>query len=106
MPSTIIQIRRRITGADPGPGQLAAGELGYAFESGKLFIGAVSPSDPPIQVGGFSLVDSDISLSSASNAFYFGPPDVDGTWRIIRNGSNLEFQRRITGSYVMQFTMP
>jgi len=43
-------------------------------------------------------VAGDIEIGS-SNAFYFGDPETDGTWRIIRNGSNLEFQLRESGGW-------
>jgi hypothetical protein len=44
-------------------------------------------------------------LVGSTNAFYFGASDVDGTWRIVRSGNNLVFERRESGSYVTKFTM-
>jgi len=44
-------------------------------------------------------------LIGSSNAFYFGASDFDGTWRIVRSGDNLVFERRESGSYVAKFTM-
>jgi len=41
-------------------------------------------------------VDGDIEIGS-DDAFYFGEPGDDGTWRIIRSGSDLEFQIRESG---------
>jgi len=38
-------------------------------------------------------------------AFYFGDENIDGTWRIIIVGNNLEFQRRELGVWVTKSTM-
>lgn len=35
-----------------------------------------------------------------TKAFYFGDSTTDGSWRIIRSGDNLNFQRRVSGSWV------
>ncbi|GIV32718.1 MAG: hypothetical protein KatS3mg031_0253 [Chitinophagales bacterium] len=40
-----------------------------------------------------------------SDAFYFGDPAVDGTWRIVRNGSNLSFERKESGVWVQKSVM-
>jgi len=40
-----------------------------------------------------------VSIPSAE-AFYFGSPTVDGSWRIVRNGNNLNLERRESGSWV------
>lgn len=40
--------------------------------------------------------------TGAANAFYFGDPTTDGTWRIVRDGDDLSFERRETGSYVFK----
>jgi len=39
-------------------------------------------------------------VGASTTALYFGDPATDGTWRIVRNGNDLEFQRRESGSYV------
>jgi hypothetical protein len=44
--------------------------------------------------------------AGAANAFYFGDSNTDGTWRIRRDGNNLVFERRVSGNYVVQFTVP
>ncbi|MFA6152914.1 MAG: hypothetical protein WC716_16450 [Chitinophagaceae bacterium] len=36
----------------------------------------------------------------STGAFYLGNSTTDGTWRIIRNGANLEMQLRVSGAYV------
>jgi len=41
----------------------------------------------------------DLEVGSA-NALYFGPSGTDGTWRIVRSGNNLAFERRESGNYV------
>lgn len=35
-----------------------------------------------------------------ADAFYMGDPTTDGTWRIVRSGTALEFQRRESGTWV------
>ena len=46
----------------------------------------------------------DIQTGSA-NAFYFGDPSVNGTWRILRSGDNLVYERRESGSWVTKLSM-
>lgn len=46
----------------------------------------------------------------SAQAFFFGRPNADGTWpdatwRIIRNGNNLEIQRRETAAWVVKSTI-
>lgn len=48
--------------------------------------------------------NADVETGSA-NAFYFGANNVDGTYRIVRSGNDLVFERRETGSYVTKFTI-
>lgn len=38
-------------------------------------------------------------------AFYLGDPAVDGTWRIIKSGNNLAFERRESATWVAKETM-
>ena len=45
------------------------------------------------------------STVSATDPFYFGDPDTNGTWRIIRSGDNLAFQRREAGLWVSKGKM-
>ncbi|MCK5833712.1 hypothetical protein KAH81_08590, partial [bacterium] len=44
-------------------------------------------------------VNGDIEVG-ATDAFYFGDPTTDGTWRIIRVGTDLQFQLRVGGAWV------
>ena len=47
------------------------------------------PSDEGVEIG-------------LDDAFYFGDPDTDGSWRIIRCGANLQFQLRIGETWTMK----
>ena len=44
-------------------------------------------------------MSEDIKMN-VEKAFYFGDPDTDGTWRIIREGDSLAFQRLESGEWV------
>lgn len=46
----------------------------------------------------------DIEVDS-SGAYYMGDPVVNGTWRMVRSGNDLVFQRRESGSYVTKSTI-
>lgn len=37
---------------------------------------------------------------ASTDAVYLGDPLVDGTWRIVRDGNNLSYQRREASSWV------
>lgn len=50
------------------------------------------------------LADGDININEV-NAFYLGDKNTDGTWRIIRSGNNLVFQRREGGTWVEKGSM-
>jgi hypothetical protein len=41
----------------------------------------------------------------AADAYYFGVPNVNDTWRIVRSGNNLVIERRETGAYVTKSTI-
>ena len=41
----------------------------------------------------------------AANGFYFGDASTNGSWRIIRDGNNIKFQRRESGSWVDKSTI-
>lgn len=47
-----------------------------------------------------------LGLEESTTAFYLGPSGTDGSWRIIRSGNNLIFQRREAGSWVTKSTIP
>jgi hypothetical protein len=56
-----------------------------------------------------SLVEGSLELEfvdelvlPADKAVYLGAKDTDGSWRIIRDGDNLEFQRRESGNWIMK----
>ena len=57
-------------------------------------------TDPALLVRG----NGDVSVSK-SEAFHFGDPDTDGTWRITRDGTNLVFELRVSGSYVTKMAI-
>ena len=44
--------------------------------------------------------DQDGVVLSATGAIYLGDKNTDGTWRIIRDGNDLAFQRREAGAWV------
>jgi len=50
------------------------------------------------------IVDGNIDASSTS-IFYFGDETTDGSWRIERNGTDLLFQRRESGSWITKSTI-
>lgn len=45
-------------------------------------------------------VYNDLQGSIASQVVYFGAEDVDGSWRIIRSGTGLAFERRESAVWV------
>jgi len=49
-------------------------------------------------------INVDTELAS-TKAFYFGDKDTDGSWRIVRSGDDLDFQRRVSGSWVSKSTI-
>jgi len=74
---------------------------------GTEFIMALTPpNSTTIQERIFINGDGEIAQLNANAAFYFGNPFVDGTWRIRRDGNNLVFERRVSGNYIVQFTIP
>ncbi len=48
---------------------------------------------------------NDDIASDEGKAFYFGDPNTEGTWRIIRTGDNLSFQRLESGEWVFKLTI-
>jgi hypothetical protein len=75
--------------------------------SNKLYI-ENSNSVTPLIGGDFSTddvtVNADLHVRS-TDAFYFGDETTDGTWRIVRSGTNLVFELRESGSWVTKSTM-
>lgn len=49
-------------------------------------------------------VVGDIETGSA-NAFYFGDPSTDGSWRLVRSGNDLVIERRVTGAWATKSTI-
>lgn len=79
----------------------AWGNATHLSRTGKL-IGRVWNIGTPVDV--LTLTPNGASIGSAQ-AFYFGAEATDGTWRIIRDGTGLKFQRRESGSYVDKSTI-
>lgn len=50
--------------------------------------------------------NGDIIMSSSTAAIYFGSDTVDGTWRIIRSGTGLSFDRREGGTFIQKQVVP
>jgi hypothetical protein len=83
-------------------------KAGYTeIGSNKLYI-SNSETTTPLIKGDFSTnkleLNADLYIPSAQ-AFYFGNEQTDGSWRIIRNGDNLLFQRLEVGTWVTKQTM-
>ncbi len=70
---------------------------GKSYFNGNVGIGAPNPTSKLDIVGSVEV--------STNDAFYFGDPTTDGTWRIIRSGANLVFQRRESAAWVTKNTM-
>lgn len=62
--------------------------------NGDVGIGITSPSSKLD-------VDGDIEVTD-TDAFYFGDPSTNGSWRIVRDGNDLSFERRELGSWVFK----
>jgi hypothetical protein len=45
-------------------------------------------------------------VQAAASYHYFGDVATDGSWRVGRNGAGLDFDKRVAGSYVNQFSLP
>ena len=64
----------------------------------------MNESDPSskLDVGGDIEIDAG---TVGDDAFYFGDPDTDGSWRIKRDGNDLSFERRESGVWVFKVKM-
>ena len=73
-----------------------------------LGYGAKVSASNTIQLGNTSVTkvktSGDIEVDD-TNAFYFGDSNVDGTWRIVRVGDNLVYQRREAAAWVTKVMM-
>lgn len=58
-----------------------------------------------ISIEGHTKTQGSISLLDADQSFYFGDENTDGSWRIVRSGNNLLFERRESGVWVSKSTM-
>ena len=67
------------------------------YTAGEVGIGTATTSSQ-LDVAG------DIETGSA-NAFYFGDPSTDGSWRIVRDGNDLSFERRETGTWTFKMKL-
>lgn len=113
--------------ADTPPDYSGAGLLFLRVDSGVSFVEFVSISlsdlpsialddlsdvtlttpatDSVLQFDGSVWIDRlDVELSSSS-AYYLGDPTTDGTWRFVRNGSDLEIQVRESGTFNAKATI-
>lgn len=89
----IVQIAANTSTAGSG------GETVMAqFEDTGAYIGGAASPTSMLDVNG------DVEIGSA-DAYYMGDPTTDGTWRMVRSGNNLIFQRRESGSYVTKDTI-
>lgn len=79
----------------------AWGTATHLSRAGKL-IGRVWNVGTPVDV--LTLTPNGAGVGG-SQAYYFGAEATDGTWRIIRSGNDLKFQRRESGSYVDKSTI-
>lgn len=77
--------------------RISASVDSYINSGSNFGIGNSSPSSA-LDVTG------DIETGSA-NAFYFGDPTTDGSWRIVRDGNDLSFERRETGTWVFKMKL-
>jgi len=121
-----------MSGLTVGPDQrpaLAAGDVGFLFYGTNMLLmyrwnGAAYiqfPPDASITQPGIVntsaqefngvktfddgiIVDADIELSSTST-WYVGAPATDGTWKIVRSGTDLQISRREAGVYVVKATI-
>jgi len=48
---------------------------------------------------------ADEIIIGSQEALYFGEPDAEGTWRIVRNGESLSFQRLESGEWVKKLSI-
>lgn len=91
-----------------GPADFASGEFHIFDNTGaarRMVIDAagfmgINTSDPTSRLE----VNGDVEVGTA-DAFYFGDPNTDGSWRIKRSGNNLVFERRESGTWVTKTSM-
>lgn len=77
----------------------SAGKLGWEVSSGVVDTRLYRSAINTLKTDGDFVALGNMQTAS-DKAFYFGDPAIDGTWRLARNGNNLEIQRRESGSWV------
>lgn len=69
------------------------------LDNGNVGIGTTNPSSNLDVVGDLEI---DSGGSVGDDAFYFGDPLTDGSWRIKRDGNDLSFERRESGVWTFK----
>lgn len=46
------------------------------------------------------------ATEKVTSVVYLGRPDVDGSWRLVRSGTDLNIERRESGSWVSKSVIP
>lgn len=64
---------------------------------------ATADASSTLDVNGNLEIDGDGGVGD--DAFYFGDPTTDGSWRIVRDGNDLSFERRETGTWVFKMKL-
>lgn len=73
--------------------------------------GSLTVSMGGFNVTGASTIGNDLTVNNGdididdTKAFYFGDKTTDGSWRIVRSGSDLSFERREAGAWVQKDIM-
>ena len=104
-------VKQLTTGGAFTVGEITSGELSNALASPPS-IGSVNPNSAFFTSIGLNVtspssaldVSGDIELGD-SDAIVLGDPNTDGSWRIIRNGNDLVFQRRESAAWVTKQTI-
>lgn len=76
------------------------GETGPQVKIGTISDGAGNPELPTSALD----VEGDIEVGDA-DAYYMGDPTTNNSWRIVRSGNNLVFERREAGIWVTKDTI-
>lgn len=85
-----------------GAGVYGEGPTGVLAEGTDF---ALSASGAPSSFGGENIENIADIEQADTGAHYFGDATTDGSWRIVRNGNNLVFERRESGSWVTKSTL-
>ena len=95
------------TGSISGVAVNATDDITVYTDYIKLYsTGAAEFAQGAVTIGTDAKITTDGDVQTATNsAFYFGDMDTDGSWRIVRSGNNLVFERRESSSWVTKQTM-